>query len=76
MSLDRIHDYLAWPRDALDPHRLAAQTQAVRVVVLVNAKVGINALVHAHATRRLARLSAALASRRSPKRARAASDVS
>jgi hypothetical protein len=53
MSLDRIHDYLAWPPDALDPHRLAAQTQAVRVLVLVNAKVGINALVHAHATRRL-----------------------
>jgi hypothetical protein len=29
MSLDRMHDYLAWPADELDPHRLAAQTQGI-----------------------------------------------
>jgi hypothetical protein len=33
MSLDRVHDYLGWPPHELDPHRLAAQSQAVRVVV-------------------------------------------
>ena len=40
MSLDRMHDYLSWPADDLDPHRLAAQTQVVRVVAMVAAKVG------------------------------------
>jgi hypothetical protein len=39
MSLDRIHDYLAWPADGLDPHRLAAQTQVIRVVAMVAARV-------------------------------------
>ena len=40
MSLDRMHDYLAWPADDLDPHRLAAQTQVICVVAMVAAKVG------------------------------------
>jgi hypothetical protein len=40
MSLDRMHDYLSWPADDLDPYRLAAQTQVVRVVAMVAAKVG------------------------------------
>jgi hypothetical protein len=40
LSLDRMHDYLSWPAGDLDPHRLAAQTQVVRVVAMVAAKVG------------------------------------
>jgi hypothetical protein len=40
MSLDRMHDYLPWPADGLDPYRLAAQTQVVRVIAMVAAKVG------------------------------------
>src|SRR5215471_17280261 len=40
LSLDRMHDYLSWPADGLDPHRLAAQTQVIRVVAVVAAKVG------------------------------------
>jgi hypothetical protein len=43
MSLDRMHDYLAWPADGLDPYRLAAQAQVLRVVVTVAAKAGIEA---------------------------------
>jgi hypothetical protein len=43
MSLDRIHDYLGWSPHELDPHRLAAQSQAMRVVVMIAAKVGIEA---------------------------------
>jgi hypothetical protein len=43
MSLDRMHDYLAWPADDLDPYRLAAQTQVIRVVAMVAAKVGVEA---------------------------------
>jgi hypothetical protein len=43
MSLDRVHDYLAWPPDEIDPHRLAAQREVVRVVVLLSAKMGIEA---------------------------------
>jgi hypothetical protein len=39
MSLDRMHDYLSWPADGLDPYRLAAQAQVVRVVAMVAAKV-------------------------------------
>ena len=35
-----MHDYLSWPADELDPHRLAAQTQVIRVVAMVAAKVG------------------------------------
>jgi hypothetical protein len=40
LSLDRMHDYLSWPADGLDPYRLAAQTQFVRVIAMVAAKVG------------------------------------
>src|SRR5215469_16199190 len=40
LSLDRMHDYLAWPADDLDPYRLAAQTQVIRIVAMVAAKVG------------------------------------
>jgi hypothetical protein len=40
MSLDRMHDYLSWPADGLDPYRLAAQTQVIRVVAMMAAKVG------------------------------------
>ena len=43
LSLDRMHDYLSWPPDNLDPHRLAAQTQAARVVTMVAARVGVEA---------------------------------
>src|SRR5262249_26781670 len=40
LSLDRMHDYLVWPADNLDPYRLAAQTQVIRVIAMVAAKVG------------------------------------
>ena len=40
LSLDRMRDYLSWPPDDLDPHRLAAQVQVIRVVAMVAAKVG------------------------------------
>jgi hypothetical protein len=43
MSLDRMHDHLSRPADGLDPYRLAAQTQVVRVVAMVAAKVGVEA---------------------------------
>jgi hypothetical protein len=43
LSLDRMLDYLSWPADGLDPYRLAAQTQVVRVVAMVAAKVGVEA---------------------------------
>jgi hypothetical protein len=43
MSLDRMHDYLSWPADGLDPYRLAAQAQVIRVVAMVAAKVGVEA---------------------------------
>ena len=35
-----MHDYLSWPADGLDPYRLAAQTQVVRVIAMGAAKVG------------------------------------
>ena len=38
-----MHDYLSWPADDLDPYRLAAQTQVIRVIAMVAAKVGIEA---------------------------------
>src|SRR5215472_13244840 len=41
LSLDRMHEYLSWPADELDPYRLAAQTQVIRVVVMVAAKVEV-----------------------------------
>jgi hypothetical protein len=40
LSLDRMAEYLSWPADALDPYRLAAQTQVIRVVAMVAAKAG------------------------------------
>jgi hypothetical protein len=43
LSLDRMHDYHSWPADGLDPYRLAAQTQVIRVVAMVAAKVGVEA---------------------------------
>ena len=41
LSLDRMAEYLSWPADALDPYRLAAQTQVIRVVAMVAAKAGV-----------------------------------
>jgi hypothetical protein len=43
MSLDRMYDYLAWPADGLDPCRLAAQTQVIRVIAMVAPKAGVEA---------------------------------
>jgi hypothetical protein len=43
MSFDRMHDYLAWPADQLDMHRLAAQTQVMRVIMMAATKAGIEA---------------------------------
>ena len=40
LSVDRMHDYLSWPPDGLDPYRLAAQTQVIRVVAMVAPKAG------------------------------------
>ena len=40
LSLDRMLEYPSWPADDLDPYRLAAQTQVIRVVAVVAAKVG------------------------------------
>ena len=40
MSLDRMREYLSWPPDDLDRHRLAAQVQVIRVVATIAAKVG------------------------------------
>jgi hypothetical protein len=35
-----MREYLSWPADGLDPYRLAAQAQVIRVVAMVAAKVG------------------------------------
>jgi hypothetical protein len=35
LSLDRMHEYPPWRADDLDPYRLAAQTQVIRVVAMV-----------------------------------------
>jgi hypothetical protein len=35
-----MHEYLSWPAEDLDPYRLAAQTQVIRVVAMIAAKVG------------------------------------
>ena len=43
LSLERMRDYLSWPPDDLDPYRLAAQTQVIRVVAMIAAKVGVTA---------------------------------
>ena len=37
LSFDRMREYLSWPAD--HPYRLAAQTQVIRVVAMVGAKV-------------------------------------
>jgi hypothetical protein len=41
-----MHEYLSWPADELDPYRLAAETQVIRVAVMVAAKVGGEAARH------------------------------
>jgi hypothetical protein len=51
LSLDRIHEYLSWPADALDPYRLAAQLQAARVITLIAAKAGMQQADHEAAER-------------------------
>jgi len=51
MSLDRMREYLSWPAEGLDPHRLAAQTQVIRVVAMVAAKVGERRFDHEAAER-------------------------
>jgi hypothetical protein len=51
MSLDRIREYLAWPADGLDPYRLAAQTQVIRVVAMIAAKGGERPFDHEIAER-------------------------
>jgi signal transduction histidine kinase len=56
LSLDRMHDYLSWPADGLDPYRLAAQTQVVRVIAMVAAKVGGEAARERDQARSLANL--------------------
>jgi hypothetical protein len=56
LSLDRMHDYLSWPPNDLDPYRLAAQTQVIRVVAMVAAKVGDEARLQRDRQRILAEL--------------------
>jgi hypothetical protein len=63
MSLDRMHDYLSWPADGLDPYRLAAQTQVLRVVAMVAAKVGVEARREPDRDRVLEKLSLRLRAR-------------
>jgi hypothetical protein len=46
MSLDHMAEYLSWPAEGLDPYRLAAQTQAIRVVAMVAAKAGMRQVDH------------------------------
>jgi hypothetical protein len=41
VSLDRMHEYLSWRADGLDPYRLAPQSQVIRVLAMVAAKAGI-----------------------------------
>jgi hypothetical protein len=43
MSLDRMHDYLAWPAYGLDACGLAAQAQVIRVIAMVAPKAGVEA---------------------------------
>jgi len=43
LTLDRMYDYLSWPPDNLDPHRLAAQQQTVRIVAMIAARAGVEA---------------------------------
>jgi hypothetical protein len=53
-----MHDYLSWSADDLDPHRLAAQTQVIRFVAMVAAKVGDEARLQRDRQCILAELSA------------------
>ena len=46
LSLDRMAEYLSWPADGLDPYRLAAQTQVIRVVAVVAAKAARRRIDH------------------------------
>jgi hypothetical protein len=41
-----MREYLAWPADGLDPCRLAAQAQVIRVVAMVAAKAGMRQVDH------------------------------
>jgi hypothetical protein len=50
-SLDRMAEILGWPADGLDPYRLAAQTQVIRVVAMVAAKAGERPFDHEAAER-------------------------
>jgi hypothetical protein len=63
ISLDRMHDYLSWPADGLDPHRLAAQAQVIRVIAVVAAKVGVEARRERDRDRVLEKLSLGLRAR-------------
>jgi hypothetical protein len=63
LSLDRMHDYLSWPADGLDPYRLAAQAQVIRVVAVVAAKVGVEARRERDRDRVLEKLSLELRTR-------------
>lgn len=58
--LNQIHDYLAWPSDELDPHRLAAQAQVIRVVALMGPKAALDAHRERAGRAGLAKLAAAL----------------
>ena len=51
LSLDRMAEYLSWPAGGLDPYRLAAQTQVIRVVAMVAAKAGERPFDHEAAER-------------------------
>jgi hypothetical protein len=63
LSLDRMRDYLSWPADGLDPFRLAAQAQVIRVVAVVAAKVGVEARRERDRDRVLEKLSLGLRAR-------------
>ena len=67
LSLDRMHDYLSWPPDNLDPHRLTAQAQAARVVTMIAARVGVEARRSRERDEALARLVESLPDRYKPK---------
>jgi hypothetical protein len=56
LSLDRMAEYLSWPADGLDPYRLAAQRQVIRVVAMAAAKAGTRRLVDHEAIERFRRL--------------------
>jgi hypothetical protein len=66
MSLDRMHDYLAWPADGLDPCRLAAQAQVIRVITMVAPKAGVEAARGRERERVLAEMARDLGDRDKP----------